>query len=87
MDSLRVGQAEELPFAQRRQYPTLYDLHPGFNFSLINYQQLQAMQADHLVGSALLILSIRSLGRSTTSLLDITTGEKTGSSTMTRTVA
>ena len=78
---------EESLLPERRHNPALCDLYSDLGLSFINYQQLQAMQADHLVGSALLILSIRSLGRSTTSLLDITTGEKTGSSTMTRTVA
>jgi hypothetical protein len=69
------------------QYPAFGDEHAIFHLRLINYQQLQGMQADHLVGSASVILSIRCLGTSTTSLLDIATGEKTGSSTMTRTVA
>jgi hypothetical protein len=84
---IEFRQAEELPFAQGRQHPALDDLYSGFDLGLINYQQLQAMQADHLVGSASLILSIPYLGGSTTSVLDIATGEKTGSSTMTRTVA
>ena len=78
---------EESLLPERRHNPALCHLDSDLGLGFINYQQLQAMQADHLVGSALLILSIRSLGRSTTSLLDITTGEKTGSSTMTRTVA
>jgi len=32
---VELGQAEELAFAQGRQYPTLYDLHAGFDLSLV----------------------------------------------------